>query len=107
MQLLRHVCSFEVRLDPGFGMQLAKQFSFTLEIRARALLTACSCWIVETIRDFADADDGEDGEDEEERGFSRGPGMLLPLPELEEDEELLLLLLLLLPPPPKKDDILK
>lgn len=39
MQALRHVCSLELKLDPGVTMQCSKQFSLTLAIRNLAFST--------------------------------------------------------------------
>jgi hypothetical protein len=58
---LRQVCSLELRLDPGTGMQCSKQFSLTFWIRNFAFSTldcmAMAAWIFWRISEGGCAED--------------------------------------------------
>jgi len=65
----RHVCSLELRLDPGTGMQCSKQFSFTFWMRNLAFSTedwsAMAFWIFWRISEGGEAAEAalENGDD--------------------------------------------
>ncbi len=67
IQLLKHWFSFEERLEVGVWMQVAKQFSFTLEMRnlALAILACCAMAVWMRWRVSEEDEEGEEGEPKE------------------------------------------
>ena len=100
MQLLRHWFSLDDRLEDGVWMQVAKQFSLTLEMRNLAL-AMLACWAMASWMRWRVSEEEEpvgvggelsekeeEGEEEEERR-EEASGVGDEEVEVEEEEELL------------------